>query len=229
MRVEPKSISCEALPGCLQDLIRLLPQKRVDEEALALTGIIDAARIDFEQLYPLGAFDHDPALSYGRRCLWQGDHAGVYLMAWNPGDFTALHGHGRAEWGAVVFGGETVHRRYRVEDNRVSLLAASTVPAGKVLGVCRGDYYHAMGNHGNKPFLTLHIYGAYGHQGVSTDDARVFELEKNQISTTGGSAYLNMRDEHRKTVIGGIQTNRETYYDYLACIRPFYERIGESV
>jgi len=218
----------EKYPRCVRELITLLREEGITD-ADALQGGLTSIGIDFDAMEPLGAFGHVPSLSYGRHCLWQGAHAGVYLMAWNPGDFTALHGHGHAEWGAVVFGGETVHRSYHVEGTRVSLQAATTIPAGKVLGVCRGDYYHAMGNHGTKPFLTLHIYGANDHQGVCTDDARVFELEKNQISVTGGSAYVNMGDEHRKTVIPGIQTDRETYDDYLACIRPFYERIGESI
>lgn len=213
------------LPACIDNLVAAM-QGGSPVRANVLTSIIEQVEIDFEALAPLGAFDHDPTLSYGRRCLWQSAHMGIYLMAWNPGDFTALHGHGHAEWGAVVFGGDAAHRSYRVEGNAVKRISSQSISKGSVLGVCRGDYYHAMGNSGTTPFLTLHIYGAYRHQGPSTDDARVFELEKDCISLTEGSAYVNMADAHRKSMTKGIKTDPETYADYLDCIRPFYARLG---
>jgi hypothetical protein len=86
-----------------------------------------------------------------------------------------------------------------------------------------------MGNLGKTPFMTLHIYGAYEYEGSSTDDALVFELEKDQISITSGSAFINMTPKQRKSVVSGIQTDKDTYHDYLACIRPFYARLGQCV
>ncbi|MFU8780880.1 MAG: cysteine dioxygenase [Kiritimatiellia bacterium] len=220
-----KSPASRDLPVCIQRLVAAMRHTPL-LNAVTLPFLIQDAGIAFDALRTFADFDHDPALSYGRRCLWQTKHMGVYLMSWNPGDFTALHGHGHAEWGAVVFEGETTHRSYRVQGRSVALRDDSTIAAGTVLGVCKADYYHAMGNLGKTPFQTLHIYGAYGYAGSSTDDARVFELEKDCISLTGGSAYVNMAESYRKSATRGIDADPETHADYLGCIRPFYERVG---
>jgi predicted metal-dependent enzyme (double-stranded beta helix superfamily) len=215
------------LTGTVRSLIEALEREAPQGQA-ELLRVVERAAVDERDLQALHTFDHDPNLSYGRRCLWQGPHIGVYAMSWAPGDFTALHGHGRAEFGLVLFLGAAAHRRYDVRGNEVRLAAAETVPAGTAVGVCTGDFYHAMGNSGDRPFMTLHIYGAYGATGCANDGARVFELETDRITVTGGSAYLHMPAQYRKSYATGIRVDLDTRRDYYACIRPFFDRIGRT-
>lgn len=191
-----------------------------------LRDLVEAAGLSQQDLEPFSQLDHPAHLSYGRQALWSSEHWGMYAMSWNPGDFTAIHGHGHTECGLVYFFGEATHRVYQVKGQAITLSEKQTVAPGSILPSCTGDFYHAMGNLGHSPFMTLHIYGALGHQGPSTEDSQIFEIEKDQITTTKGPAFLNLSSEFVKATKKGILTDPYTKADYFSCITPYYQRTG---
>jgi hypothetical protein len=144
-------------------------------------------------------------------------------MSWVPGDFTAIHSHGSSEWGAVYFLGEVNHRLYRADKNKIELVQKGIVPEGFIAPVV-GSLVHAMGNLATKPVMSLHIYGLNRPKSNANDDSLVYELEKKQIRTTDGSAFLNISEELCKKTEKGIITNTETVTDYFEIIRSFYQR-----
>lgn len=49
-------------------------------------------------------------------------------MTWNPGDFTAPHGHGEADWALMYFLGDGDQRVYQVSDGHIKLHARQKIP-----------------------------------------------------------------------------------------------------
>jgi hypothetical protein len=64
---------------------------------------------------------HPPGDSYGRKLIARGPHFELMLMSWMPGDCSAIHDHGRAEWGAVRYFGATDHIVFDLRFNLLSI------------------------------------------------------------------------------------------------------------
>jgi cysteine dioxygenase len=195
--------------------------KHVDNDWLV--RMLKEAKLKYEDFSQFQNFNHDPALSYGRTVVCEAPKFMIYVMSWAPGDFTAIHSHGYSDWGSVVFFADTNHNLYHANGNKIVLAEKSIIPKGTVVPVI-GDFVHAMGNLSDKPFITLHIYGSDKGISNANDYSRVFEIEKKQIRTTNGAAYLNIDEELCKKTEKGLLTNVETLVDYLQIILPFYKR-----
>jgi hypothetical protein len=213
------------------------PGKSPDSLINIIQDINEAANIDSQQLIeiikkagpvnedflPFSEFDHALDQSYGRNNIYQGPNYSIYIMSWAPGDFTAIHSHGASLWGAVYFFDNTSHRLYKAEGHKIELRSSAGVPGGTIAPV-NGNLVHAMGNLGNKPIMTLHIYGWDKQGSNANDNSLVYELEKKQVRTTNGAAFLNISDELCKKSEKGIITNDETLRDYLEIVLPFYRK-----
>jgi hypothetical protein len=168
---------------------------------------------------------HDAAHSYGRKVIYEGRNFIMYIMSWAPGDFTAIHSHGYSEWGSVVFLTDMNHRLYHAEGKTVKLVGKSVVPLGTVVPVI-GGLVHAMGNLTNTPSMTLHVYGSGKPTSNANDNSLVYEIDKKQIRTTNGAAYINIGEEFCKKTEPGLLTDTETLLDYLQIVLPFYKKIN---
>ena len=49
-----------------------------------------------------------------------------------------------------------------------------------------------MGNYGQDPYLTLHLYGCYDREGDVTADARIYDLEEGQIQFADGGVFFDL-------------------------------------
>lgn len=172
---------------------------------------------------PFNKFEHPVCDSYGRNNIYEGKNFSIYIMSWAPGDFTAIHSHGLSDWGAVYFFSDINHRLYTASGNKVELAQKGIVPAGTIVPVS-GDLVHAMGNLGKSSVITLHIYGLNQQKSNANDNSFVYELEKKQIRTTDGSAYINIREELCKRTDKGIVSNAETVKDYFEIISSYYRK-----
>jgi predicted metal-dependent enzyme (double-stranded beta helix superfamily) len=172
---------------------------------------------------PFNKFEHPVCDSYGRNNIYEGKNFSIYIMSWAPGDFTAIHSHGLSDWGAVYFFSDINHRLYTASGNKVELAQKGIVPAGTIVPVS-GDLVHAMGNLGKSPVITLHIYGLNQQKSNANDNSFVYEMEKKQIRTTDGSAYINIREELCKRTDKGIVSNAETVKDYFEIISSYYRK-----
>jgi predicted metal-dependent enzyme (double-stranded beta helix superfamily) len=188
-----------------------------------LVALLKEANLNAENFHIYQNYKHDAALSYGRTVAYEGRNFIIYVMSWAPGDFTAIHSHGYSDWGSVVFFSDTNHNLYHADGHKISLAEKSIIPKGSIVPV-NGNLVHAMGNLTDRPFITLHIYGSHQALSNANDFSLVYEIEKKQIRTTNGSAYINISEENCKKTDHGLVTNVETLVDYLQIILPYYKR-----
>jgi hypothetical protein len=188
-----------------------------------LVDIVRQSNLIEKDFLPYNKLDHPIEQSYGRNNIYEGTNYSIFLMSWSSGDFTGIHSHGLSDWGAVYFFGNMDHRLYNASGKKIELAQKGIVPEGSVVPV-KGSLVHAMGNLGEKPVLTLHIYGWRQPNSNANDNSFVYELEKKQIRTTDGSAFINIADKLCKKTEKGIIANTETVTDYFEIINPFYIR-----
>jgi cysteine dioxygenase len=188
-----------------------------------LVALLREAKLKAEDFRKYYTFKHDVAQSYGRSVVYEGRNFIIYVMSWAPGDFTAIHSHGHSDWGSVVFFSDTNHRLYHAKGLKIELVEKSIIPKGSVVPVT-GDFVHAMGNLTDTQFMTLHIYGSDKSVSNANDFSKIYEIEKKQIRTTNGAAYINISDEYCKKTDQGLLTNVETLVDYMQIILPYYKK-----
>jgi predicted metal-dependent enzyme (double-stranded beta helix superfamily) len=210
------------LPDCIEKLIiDLSNQKQIDNPLV--NQVISETEFNEKQLKPYFYFDHPPEVSYGRKLIWKNDNFMILLMSWCPGDFTAIHNHGRTEWGSVHFLGDTTHRLYAFKNDQLEIVESSEFISGQSASVC-GDLIHLMGNAGNKNVATLHIYGMNTPLQREPSKARVYVPEQKKVVFTEGSAFLNMCPTLSLGEDRFSDISTETLTDYLQLIIPFYKR-----
>ena len=135
-------------------------------------------------------FNYPQADSYGRKLLYDGGHFEIMVMSWRKGNFASLHDHGYTQWGAVKIFGKAEHAIFEKHNNKIITIDRREFSANKVVAVGH-DFIHQMGNFNQEPFLSFHLYGAYGKDGNITADARIFDLYKKKILYTGGGVFFN--------------------------------------
>ncbi len=147
------------------------------------------ARLGAADLMPWADFDHPLADSYGRLLVGRGARFELMVMSWSPGDYSAIHDHGAAQWGAVRYFGPADHAVFSLRGGELGLAARGTTPVGSVAEV-DADRIHLMGNPGAAPFLSLHLYGCDRALDSITGDARVFDLHEGRIQRTDGGVFF---------------------------------------
>ncbi|MEI7831035.1 MAG: cysteine dioxygenase family protein [Prolixibacteraceae bacterium] len=213
------------IPKKLQTLISEIEQSDIlinDD----LTRILPTLQLKAEDFWHLADFSHAPQYSYGRSKIYTGRNFEIFLMSWAQNDYTAIHNHGRSDWGAVCFLSEVHHRLYQYDGQSIVLADKSIIPTGAVVPV-QGNLVHAMGNLTEQPSLSLHIYGSNFSIEEPDQTTRIFELEKKRIRFTSGEAFLDGIECFGKPSID-VTTNEETLLDYLGIISPFYEKGGNA-
>lgn len=156
-------------------------------------------------------FEHSPADSYGRRVIAEGPGYELLAMSWLPGDASAIHDHGRAEWGAVRVYGPAEHAVFRLDKRELSLSQVELCLPGDILEV-PPDLIHQMSNPGDQPFMTLHLYGRIGLTGSVTGSARVFDLDEDRVLRTDGGVFFALPPEAIVSSEPGVAADEATRY-----------------
>jgi hypothetical protein len=210
------------MPNCIQKLvIELSSHRQVDNRIL--NDIVSGISFIEKELEPYFFYDHAVTESYGRRLIWQDKNFKILLMSWRPGDYTAIHNHGKTEWGSVHFLGDATHRLYDFDNGQLNIAESSEFIAGQNASVC-GDLIHLMGNSGSRNVATLHIYGMNIPTSEQPSKARVYLPELKKVVFTDGSAFLNMCPTLTLGEDWFTNISPETLIDYLQLVIPFYER-----
>lgn len=191
-----------------------------------LLDLIGHQEINEADIRQYQSYYHDVECSYGRNELYVNEYFRVCLMSWDMGDATAIHDHGRTDWGCVYFFGETEHRLYNLEDGVLQLKEKERISSGSIVPVS-GQLIHLMANTGANSICTLHIYGSNCPK-QKDETALVFQPEKGQSVTTKGTAYLNMQESEIISRSELPKMSQTDYQDYLQIITPFYKRIGQE-
>ena len=114
----------------------------------------------------------------------------VMVMCWRPGDYSAIHDHGKAEFGAVKIFGDVEHAMFKLEDQKFTTISRERVKSGTTLKVTP-SLIHQMGNPGESNFFTLHVYGNVDLDSGVTSEARIFDYSRNELLfVNGGIFYL---------------------------------------
>lgn len=185
----------------LQETRRLTPQ--------TVTQMVQAAQISAYDLMRWADFNHPIADSYGRKMVFDGGHFEVMVMSWLPGDISAIHDHGGTQWGAVQCFGYGEHYIYQLKGSTLSTLESAPYSPGMVRSVSN-DLIHQMGNAGDQPFLSLHVYGNGKATGNITGNARIFDLLEGTIQYTDGGVFFCLPDSDINRRRGDIKGDRLT-------------------
>jgi len=168
-------------------------------DSLTPSGIkqlVERAQISEADLLPWADFAHPVADSYGRKLVFDGGHFEIMAMSWLPGDMSAIHDHGSTEWGAVQSFGSAAHYIYTLQQTTTGPILSQPISAPYTPGMVREvDHHliHQMGNTGEMPFLSLHVYGLEQQSVPSvaiTGNARIFDLSEGSIQYTDGGVFF---------------------------------------
>lgn len=196
------------MPKRLESLIQLIHQQSHMTPQTACQCVQDA-NIQAEDLVLWADFDHPLADSYGRHLVYNGGHFEIMVMSWAPGDFSAFHDHGSAQWGAVQSFGQAEHSVYQLENHLLTTQAIMPFNAGSVIAVDH-DLIHQMGNPSPQPFLSLHVYGTEFPQAAITGSARIFDLFAGKIQFTDGGIFFCLPEELITREVAGLYGDHQT-------------------
>ena len=156
-------------------------------------ALLSEAELREDDLAPWADFDHPEGDSYGRKLVHDGGWFELMVMSWRDGSMSAIHDHGQAQGGAVRLFGDAEQATFRWRGAVLGTCSRSRVPAGTVVPVVH-TLVHQMGNVGQPPFLTLHLYGCEGCTSGVTRGARVFDLDEGAVERTDGGVFFSLPD-----------------------------------
>ena len=140
-------------------------------------------------------YDYPVSDSYGRKMVHNGGFFEVMIMSWRPGDYSGIHDHGKAEFGAVKIFGAAEHAIFKLEKQKLTTISREIVKSGTTLKVAP-SLIHQMGNPGESNFFTLHVYGNMNLESGITNEARIFDYSRNELLfVNGGIFYLLPEDK----------------------------------
>ena len=175
-------MSVENLVKALENLEQFTPE--------SVHRVVSECNIGVEDLGDWIDYDYPVSDSYGRKMVHDGGFFEVMVMCWRPGDYSAIHDHGKAEFGAVKIFGDVEHAIFKLEDQKFTTISRERVKSGTTLKVTP-SLIHQMGNPGKNNFFTLHVYGNVNLDGGVTSEARIFDYSRNELLfVNGGIFYL---------------------------------------
>ena len=190
-------------------------------------ALLIVSQISAEDLMAWSDFDHPSHDGYGRKLVHQGDNYELMVMSWAPGDYSAIHDHGATDWGAVKFFGAAEHHCYRFDGKHLTLSDTAMMSPGEVNSVDH-DLIHQMGNPGDEPFLTLHLYGNLQATDAITGDARIFDLLEGAVQFTSGGVFYCLPQDQISRQISGISSSAEAAIVHHTHMLNRVERILET-
>lgn len=206
-------------PKSIQQIIH-----QIESESQMTVGrikkIVKEANVQAEDLLPWANFDHPSTDGYGRKVLYDGGFFDMMVMSWNPGDFSAIHDHGYSMWGAVQAFGPAEHAVFLVQDGDIRTLSRNIMRSGQIIGV-GNQLVHQMGNSGDQPYLSLHIYGNHDRTEMVTADARLFDLNDDHIHRIDGGVFFALPEKQVKRREEGPKA------DYITLLRNTVECIRQ--
>lgn len=198
-----------ALPAGIRSLVSRVEKARELTSAMA-RDFLEASEITASELEGWSNFGHSKAESYGAMQVWDGGFFELYVLSWIDGDMSAIHDHGRFEWGAVRTCGEAEHAVFRKKDGVLSTQDRRACPPGSVLAMAQ-DLIHQMGNVGQEPFLTLHLLGRDGRDASVTGKTRIYDLDGDEVRFTDGGAFFDLPDSEVTGRAAGPKADFPTY------------------
>jgi predicted metal-dependent enzyme (double-stranded beta helix superfamily) len=175
-------MSVKNLVKALENLGQFTPE--------SVREVVSECDVGFEDLKEWINYDYPVSDSYGRKMVHNGGFFEVMIMSWRPGDYSGIHDHGKAEFGAVKIFGDAEHVTFKLENQKLTTISREIVKSGTTLKVTP-SLIHQMGNPGESHFFTLHVYGNVNLESGVTSEARIFDYSRNELLfVNGGIFYL---------------------------------------
>lgn len=184
------------IPECLTDLCEVLDCK-VHFDAEQAAEMLTELKVTAADLSPWYNFDHAVTDSYGRVLVKRGANHELMVMSWAPGDYSAIHDHGLAEWGAVRYFGAADHIVFTEHNNVLSVAQRMRMRLDDVHPI-EPSLIHLMGNPTKSPLVSLHLYGRSQAADTITGSARIFDLHENKVQRTDGGVFFCLPEEDIK-------------------------------
>ena len=205
VKFENRETSIYKFPDRLQNLIYLLSQTN-NLTSNQVCQSLKTAKIQPEDLLPWTTFDHPITHSYGRKLVYHGGYFEVMVMSWAPGDISAIHDHGKTQWGAVQCFGKAKHWSFQLDNRLLQTREYSEITPGQIVEVSH-ELIHQMGNYTQDYFLSLHIYGNSQKPSSITGNARIFDLFEQTIQYTDGGVFFCLPETDISRKILGISAD----------------------
>ncbi len=170
-------------------ILSLETTEHIDPDRAAT--LLQEACINPSDLLPWYDLEHSAQDSYGRKLVKQGRNFELMVMSWAPGDYSAIHDHGIAEWGAVQYFGAADHIIFKEHNRILTTETRMTMTTHSVYAVDH-SLIHLMGNPGDAPFISLHLYGRESPTDTITGNARIFDLWEQRIQRTDGGVFFGL-------------------------------------
>lgn len=209
-------------PPKIENLITTLNSKLTWKNNEVAT-VIKKLNIKQEDVANYQHFNHHTTLSYGRTCIYENNNFRLLLMSWCPGDVTAIHDHGRTDWGGVLFFGDMTHRLYTEKLGTLATATKNKMKKDSFVPIT-GNIIHLMANKTEKNIATLHIYGFNKPLNEEESKAIIYAPEYNKKIHTAGSAYVNMKKEYALFEENLPKMKEDDFKDYINIVKPFYAR-----
>jgi len=192
--VDKQKPSITELPRSIQNIIRGIESEK-NLTHTKLRKIVKYAHVQIEDLTPWTDYEHSPLDSYGRVSIYDGGYFNIMVMSWLPGDFSAIHDHGKTLWGAVQVFGEAEHGIFYVQDSEIRTLSRVQMKPGQIVGVTH-ELVHQMGNPTDRKYPSLHIYGNDGiTHGKITEEERIIDFDEDTVQRAVGGAFFALPED----------------------------------
>jgi hypothetical protein len=176
------------LPPSVMRLAQLVHDRRELTPKMARDLVIQA-NVQEDELMPWADFDHPIIDGYGRKLVYHGGFFEIMVMSWAPGDYSSIHDHGTAQWGAVKVFGAAEHAVFTVKDGAMTTKIRNRQAPGEVNPVTH-ELIHQMGNVTDQPFISMHMYGCPNPEGDITEDSRIYDFYEGKVQLTTGGVFF---------------------------------------
>lgn len=219
------------LPASLKKLVHLINSHKESMTPQKARELMLEAKISERDVVPWADFGHPDRDGYGRKMVYHGGFFEIMVMSWVPGDFSSIHDHGTAQWGAVQSMGSAEHAVFEMREGRLVTRARNGFNKGTVNAVTH-DLIHQMGNVDQKPFNSLHLYGSYDHNGEITGDSRIFDLYERKVQYTTGGVFFCLPESDISDRTPGVEadyaTTQRHHVEMLLRIHRCLPSLGEE-
>jgi cysteine dioxygenase len=203
----------ETLPISLQSIVEFF-EKEKNLNPSNIERAVKSANVSVEDLEAWADYDHPKQDGYGRKMVYKGETFEIMVMSWNPGDFSAIHDHGYTQFGTVQLFGEADHAIFEIHEKEMRTISRWQTAFGDTIPV-NHDLIHQMGNPGDIPYLTLHVYGTDEVKEFVTGEARIYDLERSKIQRSNGGAFFHLPSEEVVKEEVGVAGDFITQFRFL--------------
>lgn len=178
----------DPLPRAVQDLLNSVQRAGVITPSRA-TALLAAADLNPLALARWQALTHPLEQSYGRRVIARMPHFELQMLSWAPGDYSAIHDYGGAEWGAVRHFGAADRVLFDLSDNHLSIRERRNTRYNEVTPIEPGQI-ELTGNRSARPLFSLLLIGRNEVGPAPDAEVRIFDLFQGCVQRSDGDFHV---------------------------------------